>query len=333
MTTSDPALGADLMRRATEADCCCGPDRGLLTLLREDAPIYRGRGATEAERLRAFVLECVSRAGLASEAVAFIREDLETSLDPYPVAAAARAIRHLAEPPPDIADVLRRAASRIKFVDENVCLDVYPPPQAVDGPSALAEVMATLTALGDATPRTAPPAAEVERPVVSLADLRDVELEDQDGALTTLGQLVLGRPSVIAFFYTRCMNPNKCSRTIGQLGALHDLVADTGAVIAGISYDPAYDLPARLRRYGEDRGFRFGPNGRLLRSIGSFEPIQQALRLGVGYGAATVNRHAVELFVANPDGRLVAFRQRELWDEQDVAEAVRRAVPLPHAAQ
>ena len=123
-------------------------------------------------------------------------------------------------------------------------------------------------------------------------------------------------------FYTRCMNPDKCSRTIARLGALQGLVGNVGAVVAGMTYDPAYDLPKRLRRYGEDRGFHFGPLGRLLRSTASFEPIRQTLHLSVGYGAATVNRHAVELFVADLAGRLVAFRKRQLWDEQEVADAV-----------
>ena len=333
MISPDAALGAALMRRATEVDCCCGPDRGLLKLLREDAQIYEGRGATEAERLRAFVMECVSRAGLARDALAFIREDLETATDPYTIAAAARAVRHLPSLPPDIEDLLRGAADRVGFVDENVCLDVYPAPQAAVGLSAVAEVMETLAAVGLATRGEARPSRETEAPEDAIVRLRDVALEDQDGQATTLEQLVIGRPSVIAFFYTRCMNPDKCSRTIGRLGALQDLVAEAGAVVAGITYDPAYDSPERLRRYGEDRGFRFGPRARLLRSIGSFEPIRRTLRLGVGYGAATVNRHAVELFVIDPAGRLVAFRARELWDERDVAEAVRRAACLPHTAR
>jgi len=324
VTPSDAALGADLMRRATEANCCCGPDRGLLALLREDAPIYAGRGAIEAERLRAFVLECVSRAGLAPDALAFIREELETTMDPYAVAAAARAVRHVPLLPQDIEDLLHRAADRIGAVDENVCLDTYPAPQAADGRSAVAEVRDTLAAVGRATPRRAHPALAPDAPEDAIARLRDVELEDQDGQTITVGQLFLGRPSVIAFFYTRCMNPDKCSRTIGRLGALQALVDHTGAVVAGITYDPAYDLPDRLRRYGQDRGFRFGPHGRLLRSTAAFEQIRCMLHLGVGYGAATVNRHAVELFVADPAGRLVAFHGRELWDERDVADELLR---------
>lgn len=323
--TSDAALGADLIRRATEVDRCCGPDRGLLKLLHEDAPIYAGRGAIEAERLRAFVIECVSRAGLAPDALAFIQEQLETAMDPYAVAAAARAVRQLASLPPDIEDLLRRAADRVSAVDENVCLDIYPVPQAADGRCAVAEVMETLAVIGRAAPQEAQLSPERDAPEDSIARLCDVELEDQDGQAVTFGELFLGRPSVVAFFYTRCMNPNKCSRTIARLGALQGLVGDTGAVVAGITYDPAYDLPKRLRRYGEDRGFRFGPRGRLLRSTASFEPIRQTLRLGVGFGAATVNQHAVEVFVADPAGCLVAFRKRQLWDERDVADAVLRA--------
>jgi protein SCO1/2 len=185
--------------------------------------------------------------------------------------------------------------------------------------------METLAVLGRATPPGSWFAPESDAPLDAIARLRDVGLEDQDGQATTFGRLFLGRPSVIAFFYTRCMNPNKCSRTIARLGALRDLLGDTQAVVGAITYDPAYDLPERLRHYGEARGFRFGPHARLLRSTASFEPIRRALRLGVGYGAATVNRHAVELFVADPAGRLVAFPHRQLWDERDVADAVLRA--------
>ena len=275
MTTSDTALGADLLRRATEVDCCRGPDRGLLMLLREDASIYTGRGAIEAERLRAFVMECVSRAGLASDALAFIREELETAIDPYAVAAAARAVRHLPSLPPDIESLLLGAAERVGAVDEIVCLDTYPAPLVAGGRSAVAEVMDTLSMVGQATVRQVEPLLETDAPEGAISRLRNVELEDQDGNAVTFGQLFLGRPSVIAFFYTRCMNPDKCSRTIARLGALQGLVGNVGAVVAGITYDPAYDLPKRLRRYGEDRGFHFGPLGRLLRSTASFEPIRQ----------------------------------------------------------
>jgi protein SCO1/2 len=310
------------MCRASKAEPCCGPDRGLLALLREDAPIYVGLGATEAGRLRAFVMECVGLAGLAPDALPFIREELETAMDAYLIAAAARAVRRLPSVPPDIEQLLLGAVERVSAIDEIVHLDSYPAPQAASGRSAIAEVMETLAMAGLATRREVESFARTDAPNDSIARLRDVELEDQDGQVTTFGQLFIGRPSVLTFFYSRCMNPNKCSRTIGRLGALQRMIEDTDTVVAAITYDPAYDLPKRLRRYGEDRGFRFGPRWRLLRPKASFDQIREALHLAVGYGDATVNRHAVELLVSDAGGRLVASWMRQQWDERDVASAL-----------
>lgn len=331
MSLSDAELGKELLRRATESDCCCGPDRGLLTLLEEDAAIYEGRGAVDADRLRAFVMECVTRAGLASEALDFIQEELATALDPYAVAAAARALRHVAYVPPEMEELVHRAAVRILPVDAFVCLDAYPSPVGCGSRTATAELAETVAVLQmqgrrDGSPEddsgTPPKAAAVEDAILRL---RDVELEDQDRQRTSFGNLFLGRPSAIAFFYTRCMNPEKCSRTIAKLGLLQDLVRESRGMVAGITYDPAYDTAEKLRRYGEDRGFRFNKDNRLLRSTGSFGPVRDAFQLRVGYGPTTVNRHAVEIFVATPDGRLTGLPPRQRWDEQDIATAVRRA--------
>jgi cytochrome oxidase Cu insertion factor (SCO1/SenC/PrrC family) len=321
VTTSDAMLGAELERRSRESGCC-GPDRGLLSLLREDATIYGDRGTVEAERLRAFVMECVTRAGLAQDALPYILEELETGTDPYPVAAAARAVRHLTALPLETAALLIRAIERIRHADEFVCLDRYPAPQDTSTTSALMELRETLAVIsreGSLTSRTAAEALPTRQAVASL---RDVELEDQDGNRCTFGRRFGGRVSLLAFFYTRCMNPDKCSRTVSKLGAVHELVSGSGAVVAGITYDPAYDLPERLRRYGSDRGVRFGPNCYLLRTTGSFAPVRDALQLRVGYGTATVNRHRVELLLINAAGNAVDFKVRRLWDERDVADQV-----------
>jgi protein SCO1/2 len=55
-----------------------------------------------------------------------------------------------------------------------------------------------------------------------------VELEDQDGARVKFGEFFTGKPSVVAFFYTRCDNPNKCSLTITKLGRLQRRLAELG---------------------------------------------------------------------------------------------------------
>ena len=64
-----------------------------------------------------------------------------------------------------------------------------------------------------------------------------MELEDQDGARVTFGEFFAGKPSVVAFFYTRCDNPNKCSLTITKLGSSN-----------GGSQSSAWTAGSRLRR-------------------------------------------------------------------------------------
>jgi cytochrome oxidase Cu insertion factor (SCO1/SenC/PrrC family) len=153
---------------------------------------------------------------------------------------------------------------------------------------------------------------------------RPARISDRMRTEPAFGQIFGGRTSVIVFFYTRCMNPDKCSRSISKLARVHRLIGQTfnNAMVAGITYDPEYDLPERLRRYGADRGMYFGERCQLFRSTGAFAVIRDGLQLGVGYGSSTVNRHRIELIIVDPAGRIVQFNVRRLWDEHEVADAL-----------
>jgi protein SCO1/2 len=359
------AILADL----ASADAGCGCRRELLPLLREDASIYRGRGTTETERLRAFVMAGIARAGLADELMPYVIEELETGTSPYTIAAAARAARSASSLPEETAGFLLGAIDRIRHLDEYVHLDIYPAPPGAGATTAIAEAIKTLAVAGpsgraaikslfdraadggyfspsvvtlleaaldeDKEPRTSHTccehgaqaiAAEPQPVARSTAGLSQIELQNQDGIRTSFGQIFGGRTSVIVFFYTRCMNPDKCSRSISKLARVHRLIgqnlADSTAMVAGITYDPEYDLPERLRRYGADRGMCFGERCQLFRSTGPFAVIRDGLQLGVGYGSSTVNRHRIELIIVDPAGRIVEFNVRRLWDEHEVADAL-----------
>ena len=366
------AILADLA--LADAGCCCRRD--LLSLLREDASIYRGRGPTETERLRAFVMIGIARAGLADALLPYIIEDLETGTGPYTLAAAARTARSASSLPEETADLLVGAIDRIRHRDEFVHLDTYPALSAAGPTTAIGEAIETLAiagpkghaaikaiwhrssdggylsrsamrllrdALGEekhSRPCCAEgqesTAAEPQPIARSITGLSHIELQNQDGRCANFGQIFGDRTSLIAFFYTRCMNPDKCSRTISQLARVYDLIkqrsADGTAMVAGITYDPEYDLPERLRRYGADRGLSFGERCQLLRSTGSFATIRDGLQLGVGYGSSTVNRHRIELAFVDPAGNIVNFNVRRLWNENEVADAL-IAIDMNQAAR
>jgi len=155
-------------------------------------------------------------------------------------------------------------------------------------------------------------------------DLADLALENQDGLRLSFSEAFAGRPSALAFFYTRCMNPEKCSLTVTRLARLaRRLVAEKiDANVTGITYDPGFDRPARLKTYGADRGMIFSPRCCLLRTIGPFDPLTEAFDLGVGFGPVTVNRHRLDLVVLDASLAVADRFERRLWHEAAVLDAL-----------
>ncbi|MEA2907714.1 MAG: hypothetical protein QOI12_5101 [Alphaproteobacteria bacterium] len=358
----------------------------LVELLAEQAPLYAGRGTNEAERLRGYMLASFQAIGLPPAAMHYVLEELQTGLNPYTVAAAAKALRGAANPPDAVVRLLLLAIDRIKSGDDAVCFDSYAPSARPAPATALAELFRTLAWLGSraaaarqtlaamldneaegfsasvrrelaealeavslpaapagsccAGPEPALPAGHVAgvHAFAACADgIEGLELQDQNGALLTFGEFFRGRPSIMTFFYTRCMNPEKCSLTITKLARLQKRISDDRLQgrfnVAALSYDPAYDLPQRLRAYGADRGMTFDARNRLLRTTGPFEPMRRYFDLGVGYGAVTVNRHRLDLFILDAAGRPCADFTRLLWSEDEVLSALIAAARTTSGAQ
>jgi len=148
--------------------------------------------------------------------------------------------------------------------------------------------------------------------------------EDQDGARITFKELVHGHPSIVVFFYTRCGNPLKCSLTVTKLARVQKLLEARGLGdrihTAAITYDPGFDLPERMRRYGQNRGARLDANHRLLRAPGGMNALRRHFGLGVNFIESVVNRHRVEAYVLDAQGRIAMSFERLHWDEQEVVD-------------
>ena len=121
----------------------------LLALLREDAAVHQGRGASTTTRIRGWVLAAFADVGLPDGAVPYVLEDLENDIDPYAVAAAARATRGLTAPTPAIASALTDALVRMRARDDVVTFESLRPRWPAATPtSALVEVLGALHQLG-----------------------------------------------------------------------------------------------------------------------------------------------------------------------------------------
>lgn len=329
----------------------------LVALLDERASIYDGLGSAQAERLRAQLFLALAGAPLPAPALPFVLEELETGMDAVATAAAAMALRRAVPPPAEAERLLLKAIERLALADvpfpfcpgrtalEEALLSLAGLPGAGDearealrrliaggllSATARAEAERTLAALPDRAGAASPPSCcggsgQRAAPIAG-AGPGPIRLQDQDGARLSFGEFFSGRPSVAAFFYTRCMNPERCSLTVTKLAGLQAAAARRGLAgrfrIAAISYDPGYDLPSRLSAYGLERGFRFDADNRFLRTEGPVDAIRDLFDLGVGFGPSTVNRHRLELFVLDEAGAPARSFTRRLWAEDEVLAAI-----------
>jgi protein SCO1/2 len=154
--------------------------------------------------------------------------------------------------------------------------------------------------------------------------LESTVFQDQEGASITFGEFFRGQPSIVVFFYTRCDNPLKCSLTITKLARVQKLLEVRGLVeqinTAAITYDPGFDLPQRIRDYGQNRAVRLDTRHRMLRATSGFDALRRHFKLGVNFIESLVNRHRIELFILDAEGRIAASFERIHWDEQQVVD-------------
>ena len=159
------------------------------------------------------------------------------------------------------------------------------------------------------------------------APVETIEFEDQDGDRVSFREFFADRPAIVVFFYTRCDNAQKCSLTVSKLAQVQRLLTQAGMRdrirTAAITYDPKFDLAARLRGYAQSRGVITDTNHRVLRAVTGMDVVHAHFRLGVNFIESLVNRHRIEAYVVDEEGRIAASFERIRWDErQVVAEAI-----------
>jgi protein SCO1/2 len=343
----------------------------LLELLREDHRVYAGVAAANVVRMRGWLYLALARHGVPPAALPYLFEELESGHDAYLVAAAAHALRTI-PPDPVHAEFLTAALRNADGRDQPVSFERFGETTTPNAPtSVVGEILSALERLGPMAQSKSADLAQLldadclldpesHQRLVELTDaLRDQPLapcciwprgpqpinarpstslaaarfEDQDGNVLTFSELVVGRPTVVAFFYTRCDNPLKCSLTVAKLAQLQRQLKAAGvgdAVgIVAITYDPEYDHPSRLRAYATGRGFYPTGSCRVVRGVEGFEAVRRHFRLGVNYARTIVNRHKLELFVLDRWGKTAAAFERFQWDTAEIVAAAQRVLNRP----
>lgn len=112
-------------------------------------PIYMGRSKNATFRLRGWILEAFTYAGLPTSAVAHVLDELESSINPFVVAASAKALRGFESQSSQFAPFLMKAIRNIRLVDDYITFQTYKPRWPLEErTTAVREILITLRWLG-----------------------------------------------------------------------------------------------------------------------------------------------------------------------------------------
>jgi protein SCO1/2 len=161
----------------------------------------------------------------------------------------------------------------------------------------------------------------------------DFKLLNQNAKAIHLDQFK-GQVVLATFIFTRCQMGEFCPRMSSNFAAIDKTLAADPALYAkthllSISFDPTYDTPAVLKKYGAGymkQGAKesFAHWDFAAPSDKDLPAVEQFFDLGVqGSGAQTT--HSLSTVVIGKDGKVVAFYPTNDWTTDEVLAAVKAA--------
>lgn len=165
-----------------------------------------------------------------------------------------------------------------------------------------------------------------KHPPGTLESVLQLKLEDQEENELHLKDFFGSSPVVIAFFYTRCDNVNKCRLTISRLAQLQQLLTKlqlTEVKIAAITYDSLYDHPERMNAFITSCGIQPTDTVKSFRVLhNNFTLLNDYLQLQVNFGSSIINQHRIELFIVDEKVKVVKQFSGLQWNPMQVADFI-----------
>lgn len=167
------------------------------------------------------------------------------------------------------------------------------------------------------------------------ARVPDVALVNQDGRTIHLSDFS-GKAVLLTFLYTRCPMPDFCPRLSSQFAQIHDELKKTPADYAKthlltISFDPKYDTPAVLRKYGL-RYLNGDEGGFSQWDFASASP-KDLRKIAEAFGLQYQEKdgqiiHTMNIALIAPDGTMSKFWSTN-WTGPELIESVRQSAHAP----
>ena len=160
----------------------------------------------------------------------------------------------------------------------------------------------------------------------------DATLINQDGQKIRLADFA-GKATLVTFIYTRCPMPDFCPRLSGEFARIQDELKKSPedyekTHLLTISFDPKYDTPAVLRRYGlgyldgDASGFSHWD----FASAKADDMRRLADAFGLEYGGDENQiTHSMVIVLIAPDGTVANYWGTN-WTRTELMESMRAAI-------
>jgi protein SCO1 len=167
----------------------------------------------------------------------------------------------------------------------------------------------------------------------------DIPLLNQAGKIIHFSQFK-GKALLITFIYTRCPFPNFCPLVSSHFAAIHRELEKQPEMyrkthLLSISFDPNYDKPPVLRKYG--LAYMDGPSGFAQWDFAAPAPADLH-KLAQAFGLYYVQNgnqiaHSMDTVLISPNRTIVNSWTDNLWQVKDVLAALVKEAGIGQAAE
>jgi protein SCO1 len=167
----------------------------------------------------------------------------------------------------------------------------------------------------------------------------DVALINQDGQTIHFSDFA-GKAVLVTFIYTRCPMPDFCPRFTSEFARIQNQLKKTPGDyskthLLTISFDPKYDTPEVLRKYGltylngDESGFKHWDFAST--SPADLAHVAQAFGLQYEEQEGQI-LHSMNIVLIAPDGTVAKFWSND-WTSPELIESLRRAAETTTTAE
>jgi len=221
-------------------------------------------------------------------------------------------------------------------VKDSTLLAKIQPGDTVEGVLAVSRTeswLESLTVLGSGEEPVSPSSAadNIFRRIYRVGDpIPNYSFVNQEGKRVRLGDF-RGKALAITFIYSRCPLPDFCIQMSSHFARVQRALKKE-PLLAGkwhlltISFDPDFDKPAVLKRYGKAYNADFSTWDFVTDSLSTIRELADGLELVMEDDEGGLIAHNLRTAVIDPEGILVEVYKGNEWTAQELEDAIRAAV-------